>query len=248
MKAVKRLLTALAYNYVVNTKYGLRGTITPGERFKGTEESFAYDGFELEIKDGVIAIGFNDKADADRAREIVHQHLAWYSMSRRIRHTVDLNQSWELKSDHTKTVAINVGDRIKITDDIRVTQATIQGKARIVSATYDSAALSSYSSFVRKTQHSSALAKAVTYFGEEVVDDDRPLYGVYKALEELSHAVGGRDKLARLVGRPKKFVEDVMETTQLTRHARTFARQLLSEDECRERARILIEAYANSVV
>ena len=63
----------------------------------------------------------------------------------------------------------------------------------------------------------------------------------------ICHSVGGRDKLAQLANHPEKYVSDVMETTQLTRHAHTQARQLLTDSECRERARILIEAFARSI-
>ncbi|MBZ5677159.1 MAG: hypothetical protein LAP61_23185 [Acidobacteriia bacterium] len=231
----------------MNTKYGLRGAIVPPGPFKGKNESFASEGFPIEMEDGVIAIGFEDKADTDRAREIVWQYLEWFSAEHGVRHVADLNQSWEIKSNGTKAIGIEVSDTVKVTADIRVSQATIQGKAFIVTPAYDSAKLSTYSSLVEKSQRNPALAKALRYYSEEVLDDDRPLYGVYKALEELSHAVGGRGKLAQLANQPEKYVVDVMETTQLTRHARTPARQLLSNQECHARARLLIEAYAKSV-
>lgn len=83
-----------------------------------------------------------------------------------------------------------------------------------------------------------------------MVGDDRPLYGIYKALEALTSAVGsdGRALLGALAGEDKKFVSDVMETAQTTRHhAHPNARALLSEGECRERARRLIDAYAQSL-
>jgi len=50
-----------------------------------------------------------------------------------------------------------------------------------------------------------------------------------------------------LANHAEKYVSDVRETTQLTRHARTQARQLLTDAECRERARILIDAFAKSI-
>ena len=235
------------YNPLMDTKHGLRGAIVPPGPFKGKEETFQFEGFPIEIKDGVIEIGFEDKADEGRARDIVRQHLEWFSAAHGIRHTVDLNQSWELKPGGGKAFGIAFSETLKLSADIRVSQATIQGKARIVSPVYDSAALSTYSALVEKSRRNTALANAVRYFSEEVLDDDRPLYGVYKALEELCHAIGGRGKLAQLVNKPEKYVSDIMETAQLTRHARTKARQLLSDQEFHERARILIEAYAKSI-
>ena len=63
----------------MNTKYGLRGAIVPAGPFKGKEESFVFEGFPIEIQDGVIAIGFNDQGEADHVRDIVRQHLEWFS-------------------------------------------------------------------------------------------------------------------------------------------------------------------------
>jgi hypothetical protein len=58
----------------MDTEHGLRGAIVPGERFKTGEDAFSFEGFDIEIKDGVIAIGFNNPVDADRARCIVQEH------------------------------------------------------------------------------------------------------------------------------------------------------------------------------
>jgi hypothetical protein len=233
----------------VNTKYGLRGTVVPGQRFKTTVEAFAYEGFELEIKDGEIAIGFNDKADEDRARDIVRQHLESFNLDHGIRCTADLNRSWEVRLDNTEVFEITVADTVKLLIlESQVTKATIEGTACIVSEGVDTAKLGNYSPLVRKAQQDVHLANALTYFSEEIVDDDRPLYGIYKLMEELVYAAGGRDKLAHLANRLEKYVEDVMQTTQTTRHARTKARQLLSSEECRERARMLIKAYADAIV
>ena len=231
----------------MDTKYGLRGAIVPAGPFKGKEESFSFEGLPIEIKDGVIEIGFNDKADEGRARDIVRQHLEWFGVEHGVRHTVDLNQSWEMKPGGGKTIGIELNETTKVPADIRVSQVTNQGNTRIVSPVYDSAALSTYSSQVEKSQRHAALANALRYFSEEVLDDDRPLYGVYKALEELCHAAGGCGKLAQFANHAEKYVSDVRETTQLTRHARTQARQLLTDAECRERARILIDAFAKSI-
>ena len=60
-------------------------------------------------------------------------------------------------------------------------------------------------------------------------------------------AVGGREKLARLVGQGVRYVDDLMQTTQIMRHARTQAKRVLVDEECRQRAKILIEAYAGAI-
>jgi hypothetical protein len=62
---------------------------------------------------------------------------------------------------------------------------------------------SSYPALVKKSQISPALAKALPYFSAEVVDDERPLYGIYKAVEALCEWLpGGRGALGILVAPP----------------------------------------------
>jgi len=55
----------------------------------------------------------------------VRQHLEWFSVEHGVRHTADLNQSWEMKPGGGKTIGLAVGDAIRVSDDVRVTQATI---------------------------------------------------------------------------------------------------------------------------
>jgi hypothetical protein len=243
------------YNPLMNTKHGLRGAIVPPGPFKGKEESFQFEGFPIEIRDGVIEIGFNDKGDADRVRDIIRQHLEWFNVAHGVRHIVDLNQSWEMNPDGTKTIALAVSDTIKVSADIRVTKATVQGRARIVTEAYDSATLSTYSSQVQKAQRSTALANALRYFNEEVIDDEKPLYGIYKAVEAVTQALTppgrkideGREALGKLAGHGKTYVDNVMQTAQLTRHHHSKATRMLTDQECKERATILIEAFAKSI-
>jgi hypothetical protein len=228
----------------VETKYGLRGSIVPGGI---ADESFDFEGFPVTINGDVIEIGFNDSGDQDRAKEIVRRHLAAFSLQSSIGYTTDLNQSWALNPGGINDISISVADRARVDDSVRMTQVTIGGTARVVSPDFESVRVSNGSDLVRKSFRDPALAKALTYFSEEVIDDNRPLYGVYKAFEELRHAVGGEENLAKLVGQTKSYVEAIRRTTQLTRHAITQATQALTEAECCMRMRILIEAYAKSI-
>ena len=96
------------------------------------------------------------------------------------------------------------------------------------------------------------LRNALKHFSQEVVDDDRPSYGIHTALEELLSACGdgstGRSKLGAVAGHDKTFVDEVMLTAQTERHFPGYkASRVLSDQEYRDRARALIDAYANSV-
>ena len=59
---------------------------------------------------------------------------------------------------------------------------------------------------VSKALGDTTLRTALRYFNEEVVDDNRPLYGIYKAIEVIAHHLGndGWKQLAALAGKNKK--------------------------------------------
>jgi len=71
------------------------------------------------------------------------------------------------------------------------------------------------------------------------------------ALQELTGQGAGSkewEKLGKLASRDRTYVAAVMETAQTVRHRLGYrGRKLLSEAECRERAKALIEAYAKTI-
>jgi len=177
----------------MDKKYGLRGTIVP----QGVgDERFSFEGFQIETRDGVLEIAYADSADESRARDIVRQYLAWFSVHRGTRYTLDLDETWELKAGGAKDIGIAVADVLRHDDSIRTTKVSIKGVSCIATADFDSMRVSNASEMVRKSQSETALAKALMYLSEEVVDDDRPLYGIYKAIEALTEArpPGGKIK------------------------------------------------------
>jgi hypothetical protein len=62
----------------------------------------------------------------------------------------------------------------------------------------------------------------------------------------------GREGLGMLIGlsgkAAKKYVDDIMQTAQLTRHDNDpNAQRILTDEECKERAKLLIEAFAKTI-
>jgi hypothetical protein len=97
-----------------------------------------------------------------------------------------------------------------------------------------------------------AAPDAITAFA--VPNNDRPLYGIYKAVEALCESLpGGRGPLGMLAGSAnmkvgKRYVDDIMQTSGLTRHHDDpNAQPILTDAQCEERARVLIETFANSI-
>lgn len=232
-------------------KLGIRGELE-GYPWKDVAESFEEDGIEISIHDGVIEAGYDAPADKQRAERLARLYLNADTLRTGTKVVVNFNYSWEENASGGVDHSIGLSDEVKVTDrlQVRTSQATITGKARIVRPQdHDSASFTNDIEMVRKAMHDPALEKSLGYFADEVTDDDRPLYGAYKAIETITEHFGsnGRQRLGALVGKGKAYVDDLMQTTQPTRHSVTPARSLLSEEECVRRTKELIEAYALSI-
>ena len=230
--------------------YGFKGNITPNSVIGDLDEEWEHDGISLSVKNGVFEINYLDKDEEDKARKIADTYLYAWSLKHNTKINADFNHSWGPKEDGGKNLKISLSENIKVSDRVIVNQVSFDVKARIVGK-FDSSSFVNEQELVEKSINNESLRKALEFFSEEVVDEKRPLYGVYKAIEELTHALGGsrkgREALGRLAGCGKRYVSELMGSTQHQRHAKTKARKIFSEHECRSRANELIEAYADSI-
>jgi hypothetical protein len=205
----------------MNTTFGLRGAIIPAGALGEFAESFADEPFQVSVSNGVIEIGYEDELQAEAARELVRQYIDASSFARNRPLRADLNQSWRKRAEGGKDFASSVSDTVHLTADLQATttEVTQTGRALIL-APFDNCSLASQRQMASKARNNPALSSALRYLNEEVVGDDRPLYGIYKALEALTGSLGkdGRARLGALAKEDKKFVSDVMETAQTTRH------------------------------
>jgi hypothetical protein len=227
--------------------FGWRGQIEPAVvQIDPIEDSLA-DTIKITIKDHVLEVGYQNEEDSERAIQLAKQFINAWIFDHDSKITVDLNQSWQVREDGGKAFAVYGTATLIAGGSITISGQVVDSDGNVVKQQNQNIIL------MRKAASDNVLSKALKYYTEEVVDQDRPLYGVYKAIEELTshlgelHKTNGKECLAKLVGQNRSFVSDLMETTQLQRHARTTARSRLTEQECRSRAKTLIQGYANSL-
>lgn len=230
------------------SKYGLRGELRPKYPFEDHVEELSVDGMKVIIDKGVISISYDDESGEIHAREIVKQLLHIWSFRNGVKITADLNQKWHLEPQGNKNISLNLSEEVKATDFVMVTVTSSERNAKVTGkAAYDSRNFENDLVLLAKSSKDASLKKALEFYYEEVIDSKRPLYGVYKAVEELYKNLGGIAKLVNLVGKNTKYVEEIKETAQTSRHARTPGNKRLSDEECKERAKTLIEAYSRSI-
>jgi hypothetical protein len=257
--------TKLPYNTVMNKSYGAQGEIA-NFPFKDVHAPFYNDnGIEIEIKDGILYVGVDDESKLEKAIELARTYLSAWSLRQNIKVGVDFNHTWKTNAQGDEAHFLELHETAQVTDRVQIQTVTHQvtrnarGIAKVVTQQmYDSASPANDTPMVNKALKDTTLNNALRYFSEEIVNNDKPLIGVYKAIEEITRHMGkgsetkGRTVLAKLVGQTKKYVDDIMETTQTDRHsekwlAKEKAKAVLSDNECKERARLLINAYANSL-
>jgi hypothetical protein len=215
------------------------------------DESFHVADMHVEVEKNVIRVGFERADQEPEARRVAAVLTDSCGFKHGVKPVLMIDRTWRPSADGHRVYAVLVSVAMAAGASMTVTGIVTdaQGNAVVMPAahprTFKGCDMLAFAALADPS-----LSRALHFFTKEVIDDDRPLYGIYKALEELAAQLtstsggDGWTALARLVGRPKSFVEDVKETTQLTRHARTSARRRLTDAECRARAQQLIQEYA----
>jgi len=238
----------------MNKLYGAQGEIL-NFPFKDLQETFYdQDGIELTVNGGVLSVGVDDRPRLEEAKELAQLYLAAWAVRQNIKVQVAFNHVWEPNEHGGKHHSLTLEDRVGVVDRVQV-QVTKQVPLTYTVVTqqiHDSASFTGDTPMLQKAQKYPALKSALLYYSQEVVDDDRPLYGVYKALEAMIDHLGrnqsdGRSALTRLAGQPRSYIDDVMQTAQVRRHHRTTGTRRLTDDECRQRAKLLIDTFARSL-
>jgi hypothetical protein len=203
-------------------------------------ETFTRDGVEISIKGSQVQARYGNQDERDVAEELMESYVDAWAFDHDTRLKIVFHSSSERKPDGTTTHTRQAAASVLLSSRLQ----TVTTRADGTQEQYDSASFVNEDGLVSQARSNEVLRKALRHYNEEVADNEKPLYGIYKALEVIADALGGRAKLAALVGETKSYVDAVMETTQTERHSTTRARALLPDDECRGRARRLIQAYA----
>lgn len=222
--------------------YGIRGELSEPEVFKTHKEKWTKDGIDFLIENSCIEIGFDNPDQEELAREIADNYVLAWSIKNNCSLKIEYNISWEPNSGK-RLIKMGLEDKVDLSEHI--TTVTSDRKMHIV-GTSDSISFIENEDLVNKSLSDSILAEALKYYSEEIVGDDNPLYGIYKSIEVIKKSVGTKI-LAKIAGVNKKYISDVMQTTQIKRHAVHKARRILTDGECKERAKKLILAYAESI-
>jgi hypothetical protein len=233
----------------MNKAFGIQGRLQKFPVPDLKETIYKKDGIEIEISDREFLIGVDDEKEIEEAKEKARVLLASWNLKH------NWNASLVFESRWAREV---IGQKKSFKDlfgfsglfgrrDMVVTrrEQLISGTASIVTQEIiDTASFNNNDDIFQKALTNPALKTALLHFYEEVADSDRPLYGIYKAIEAITKYLGndGRKQLGVLSGQDEIYVQDLMQTTQTVRHSPGHApgnpTAKLDENECRRRAGI----------
>ncbi len=237
----------------MNTPFGFQGAIRSSAAFDGPIDTFTLDSITVTVEGGVFSVGYQREDQEQEARRLAGALIDTWMFRHNAKVSVDFNQSWRVEADGHRSVFVHLHAEGRAGAAAYATLTERDEHGNDITRVINPSSFANDQGLAEKACRDRTLEMALHYFTREVIEDERPLYGIYKAIEEVTahlaalHTTNGRTYLGQLAGHDKKFVDDLMETTQLQRHARTHAKRRLSDEECHARAKMLIEAYAQSL-
>ena len=226
--------------------------------FKDLQETiYNQDGIEVEVKDGSIAVGVDDKSNLEKAKELACLLLAAWSERQECNIHVECNHTWEKISQDNQNSELEQADDAKAKEPIQAQvtthQMSIPTRVSLLSQQMiDAASFTNDRAMFHKAQQYPALKSALTHYHDEIIDNEMPLYGCYKAIEAMAHYLGSnkderRKLLAQIAGKNLSYVSDIIQSAEVKGHDNTTSSKRLEDDECRRLTKILLDACANAL-
>ncbi|MFA5996957.1 MAG: hypothetical protein WC791_00550 [Candidatus Paceibacterota bacterium] len=232
--------------------FGIRGTLFPKGTFKDVSNDILHNDMLISIHDEIIEVGFNIEEDRTRAEKIARDYIASWSFRNNTKATSDFCQSWKPDVNGNKVIELNLHEDLGVSDHhIVTTTVTIKGLSYVIKPLGDSYSFENDADILNKKNGDETLSLVLQYYHNEVMGADRPKVGVYRIIEKLMHEVGGEEPLSKMVGESKKYVNEIKQSTQEHRHSLGLAngaKAIISQEECINRTRKLIQAYIDSLI
>ena len=236
-----------------NKKYGFEGTVNPTSISKGFSEHWEENNIVCSIENTVFKVEFDNEEQEEAARETANLFISFWNFKNNTHLTVDFNHSWRPGENNCKNSSLKLSESLTLRDTFETIHKASSERGIYVVGKFKSNSFVENSLLVEKALKDEALRQSIEFYSEEVTDSKRPLYGIYKAVESLTKHLDkeyprkGRAILGKLAGKDKRFVDEVMQSTEFQRHSNPEAKEKLSDEECKNRTKTLILAYADSI-
>jgi hypothetical protein len=213
-------------------------------------KTFSLHGIDFAIGNDALEVRYSTKEDKNRALEIAQEVVDVWAFSHGItlKPDFDLATAWEPNEHGGVDTEVRAVDRGSATDSVDTELTTVDESGNVQTTSTHGYSLAANVTLTELAVSNKALRQALRYYNNEALDEQRPLYGIYKAIEAIAKRLpGGRQALGKLANQNRKFVEDVMQTANSTRHAYLEGEAVLTVEECKRRAHLLITAYSASL-
>lgn len=239
----------------MNKPFGMQGEIQNYPYKEFTEVSYDQDGIKIEVKDSLMIIGVDEEEKLVDAKMIADLLIILWSKSENRKLKVNYNQKWSLNDQNERVTRLLLIDSVHLSDKVETVlrQVDIYGKSSIIRSEKDGASFKNHLALLMKAKKHTALKDALLYFSDEVIDVEKPLYGIYKAIEAMYQYFSKDDKkklwaitqLAAIINENPDYVKEILSSTHETRHHDPRKKAIIQDSDCIERTKRLIDAFAN---
>ena len=236
-----------------NRKYGFEGAINPSNLIKDLSEDWEENNVFYSIENAVFKAEFDKEEQKEAARKTANLFISSWNFNNNTHLTVDFDHSWKPGENTCRNHTLELSEKLTLNDSLKGIHKASSERGIYVVGKFNSNSFMENSSLVSKALKDDALRKAIEFYSKEVTSSKRPLYGIYKAVESLTkhldkeHPRKGRTILGKLAGKNKRFVDEIMQSTDFQRHSSPNTKKKLTDTECISRTKALILAYADSI-
>lgn len=170
--------------------YGFSSKLQPAALFKKIEENWTTEDIAFNVKDGEFQVSYDDPTKQSLAEQLAKHFVQAFSLNENTKVTIDFNHTWK-PSNTGRQYAISFQEKLELKYQISHTVHS-ERSAKVI-GTDNNISFKVNEKIVIKMLQDPVLAEAIEHFTSEVVDDKRPLYGIYKSIEVITKHMGKHD-------------------------------------------------------
>ena len=226
-----------------NKNYGFQTTLSSKDYFENLKNDFEIEKIYFSIKEEVFTVGYDNKAKEERAKELAEFLIKeWeFKNDKKIDYDFDECNKWEYHDGNTSVYPSTLKLKVNISEPRTIIKKNLGMTYKIDSHDFDIDG-----NKIMVIINNESLKKIFSIYENEVLSSDnqkKAYYGIYKILEELKCSTGDFDELSRITGISKTKLENIQQSAQPQRHARTLASEIISIQESKKIIRKLIDKY-----
>jgi len=164
----------------MNTPFGFQGAIRSSAAFDGPIDTFTLDSITVTVEGGVFSVGYQREDQEQEARRLAGALIDTWMFRHNAKVSVDFNQSWRVEADGHRSVFVHLHAEGRAGAAAYATLTERDEHGNDITRVINPSSFANDQGLAEKACRDRTLEMALHYFTREVIEDERPLYGIYK--------------------------------------------------------------------